>query len=136
MKIIEKVWCTYDGFFCDELSISLLYEKKDCIVEYSNESDEKLTCKEVMDWVMNEYFNHNKFLEYCRNCKGRMPEDEKQLYQWDEDYRKCVDDERLYIFHLMGIEVTKVAKTFGVSRQTVYKHIKSFEENRLREFVK
>ncbi len=59
----------------------------------------------------------------------------EQLYQYNEEYRKSVDEERLYLLYLIGIEVTKVANNFGVSRQTVYSRIKNFEENRLQEFL-
>ncbi len=84
---------------------------------------------------MNDYYNDRKFTEYCKEGKGRIPETAEQLYQWNEEYRKSVDEERLYLLYLIGIAVTKVANTFGVSRQTVYSRIKSFEENRLQEFL-
>lgn len=74
-------------------------------------------------------------MEYCKQGKGKIPETAEQLYQCDEEYRKSVDEERLYLLCLTGISVTKVANIFGVSRQTVYSRMKYFEENRLQEFL-
>ena len=135
MQTVRKIWCTYDEFFCDELSIKLLYEHKDSITEYADEKGNELKQREVIDWVLQEYYNHSKFLEYCRECKGKIPEEERQLYHWEEEYRRYVDEERLYILWLMGVEVTKIATAYGISRQAVYKKIKSFEEKRLQEFT-
>lgn len=135
METVNEVLVLYDEFFVDELTIQLLYEKKDCVVEYQDENGNEIKKHIVMDWVLNQYYNHDKFLECRRKCSERRYETERQLYQYNEEYQRLVDEERLYILYLIGIEVTKVANIFGVSRQTVYKRIKSFEENRLQEFA-
>lgn len=135
METLKKVWVVYDEMFCDELSIKLLYQNKDLINEFVDENDNHISKSAVADWVMNNYYNDRKFAEYCKEGKGKIPETAEQLYQCNEEYRKSVDEERLYLLHLIGIEVTKVANIFGVSRQTVYSRIKVFEENRLQEFL-
>ena len=88
-----------------------------------------------VDSKNSKYYNDRKFVEYCKERKGKILETAEQLYQYNEEYRKSVDEERLYLLYLIGIAVTKVANTFGVSRQTVYSRIKNFEENRLQEFL-
>ena len=136
METIEKVWVTYNGMFCDELSIKLLYENQDNINGFVDENDNTISKSAVADWIMENYYNDRKFMEYCKEGKGKIPETAEQLYLWNEEYRKSVDEERLYILFQIGIAVTKVANLFGISRQTVYARIKSFEENRLQEFLK
>ena len=111
METLEKVWVLYDEMFCDELSIKLLYQKKDSISEFVDENENPISKSAVAVWIMENYYNDRKFVEYCKE-------------------RKSVDEERLYLLYLIGIAVTKVANTFGVSRQTVYSRIKNFEENR------
>ena len=135
METIEKVLVLYDEMFCDELSIKLLYHNKDLINEFVDENDNPISKSAVAEWIMENYYDDRKFMEYCKEGKGRIPETAEQLYQCNEEYRKCVDEERLYLLYLVGVSVTKVANTFGVSRQTVYSRIKNFEENRLREFL-
>lgn len=135
METLEKVWVLYDEMFCDELSIKLLYKNKDLINEFVNENENPISKSAVADWIMENYYNGRKFVEYCKQGKGKIPETAEQLYQCNEEYRKSVDEERLYLLFLIGVSVTKVANTFGVSRQTVYSRIKNFEENRLHEFL-
>lgn len=135
METLEKVWVLYDEMFCDELSIKLLYQNKDLINEFVDENENPISKSVVTDWIMNNYYNDRKFVEYCKQRKGKIPETAEQLYQCDEEYRKRVDEERLYLLCLTGIPVTKVANIFGVSRQTVYSRMKYFEENRLQEFL-
>ncbi len=135
METLEKVWVLYDEMFCDELSIKLLYQNKDLINEFVDENENPISKKAVADWIMENYYNDRKFMEYCEEGKGRIPETAEQLYQCNEEYRKSVDEERLYLLCLIGIAVTKVANIFGVSRQTVYSRMKNFEENRLQEFL-
>lgn len=135
MKTLEKVWVNYDEMFCEELSIDVLYENKESVNEFEDESGNTISKEIVADWIMENYYNDRKFADYCNECKGRNPETAEQLYHWDEEYKKCVDEERLYLLYLIGVSVTKVAKIFDISRQTVYSRIKSFEENRLQEFL-
>lgn len=135
METLEKVWVLYDEIFCDELSIKLLYQNKDLINEFVDENENPISKSVVADWIMNNYYNDRKFMEYCNERRGKIPETAKQLYQLNEEYRKSVDEERLYLLCLIGMPVTKVANSFGVSRQTVYSRIKNFEENRLQEFL-
>lgn len=78
----------------------------------------------VVDWVMSKYYNNRRFTEYCKESKGRIPETAEQLYQWNEEYRKSVGEERLYLLYLIGMSVTKDANIFEVSRQTAYSRIK------------
>ena len=135
METFEKVWVTYNGMFCDELSIKLLYENQDNINGFVDENDNTISKSAVADWIMENYYNDRKFMEYCKEGKGKIPETAEQLYLWNEEYRKSVDEERLYILFQIGIAVTKVANLFGISRQTVYARKKSFEEDRLQEFI-
>lgn len=135
METLEKVWVLYDEMFCDELSIKLLYKNKDLINEFVDENENPISKSAVADWIMENYYNDRKFVEYCKQGKGKIPETAEQLYQCNEEYRKSVDEERLYLLFLIGVSVTKVANTFEVSRQTVYSRIKNFEENRLQEFL-
>ena len=135
METLEKVWVLYDEMFCDELSIKLLYQNKDLINEFVDENENPISKSAVADWIMQNYYNDRKFVEYCKERKGKIPETAEQLYQYNEEYRKTVDEERLYLLCLIGIPVTKVANTFGISRQTVYSRIKNFEDNRLQEFL-
>lgn len=135
METLEKIFVVYEEMFCDELSIKLLYENKDNVDGFADGSGNTISKSVVADWIMKNYYNDRKFMEYCRECKGRTPETAEQLYQCDEGYRKSVDEERLYLLYQIGVAVTKVANTFGISRQTVYSRIKSFEENRLQEFL-
>ena len=136
METFEKVWVAYNDMFCDKISIKLLYENKGNIDEFVDENGNTISKSAVADWVMENYYNDRKFMEYCKEGKGKIPETAEQLYLWNEEYRKSVDEERLYILFQIGVAVTKVANLFGISRQTVYARIKSFEENRLQEFLK
>ena len=135
METLETVLVEYDEMFCDEISIKLLYQHKNKIEGFVEENNNQVSKSAVADWIMENYYNDRKFVEYCKERKGKILETAEQLYQYNEEYRKSVDEERLYLLYLIGIAVTKVANTFGVSRQTVYSRIKNFEENRLQEFL-
>lgn len=135
METLEKVCVLYDEMFCDELSIKLLYQKKDLINEFVDENENPISKSAVADWIMENYHNDRKFMKYCKEGKGKITETAEQLYQCNEEYRKSVDEERIYLLFLIGVPVTKVENIFGVSRQTVYSRIKNFEENRLQEFL-
>ena len=135
METLETVLVIYDEMFCDEISIKLLYQHKNKIEGFVDENNNQVSKSAVADWIMENYYNDRKFVEYCKERKGKILETAEQLYQYNEEYRKSVDEERLYLLYLIGIAVTKVANTFGVSRQTVYSRIKNFEENRLQEFL-
>lgn len=135
METLETVLVEYDEMFCDEISIKLLYQHKNKIEGFVDENNNQVSKSAVADWIMENYYNDRKFVEYCKERKGKILETAEQLYQYNEEYRKIVDEERLYLLYLIGIAVTKVANTFGVSRQTVYSRIKNFEENRLQEFL-
>lgn len=135
METLETVLVEYDEMFCDEISIKLLYQHKNKIEGFVDENNNQVSKSAVVDWIMENYYNDRKFVEYCKERKGKILETAEQLYQYNEEYRKSVDEERLYLLYLIGIAVTKVANTFGVSWQTVYSRIKNFEENRLQEFL-
>ena len=135
METLEKVLVEYDEMFCDEISIKLLYQHKNKIEGFVDENNNQVSKSAVADWIMENYYNDRKFVEYCKERKWKILETAEQLYQYNEEYRKSVDEERLYLLYQIGIAVTKVANTFGVSRQTVYSRIKNFEENRLQEFL-
>lgn len=135
METLEKVLVEYDEMFCDEISIKLLYQHKNKIEGFVDENNNQVSKSAVADWIMENYYNDRKFMEYCKEGKGKIPETAEQLYQCNEEYRKSVDEERIYLLLLIGVPVTKVANIFGVSRQTVYSRIKNFEENRLQEFL-
>lgn len=109
MEAIEKVWVTYNGTFCDELSIKVLYENKGNIDEFEDENGNTISKSAVADWIMENYYNDRKFMEYCKEGKGKIPETAEQLYLWNEEYRKSVDEERLYVLFQIGVAVTKVA---------------------------
>lgn len=135
METLEKVLVEYDEMFCDEISIKLLYQHKNKIEGFVDENNNQVSKSAVADWIMENYHNDRKFMKYCKEGKGKIPETAEQLYQCNEEYRKSVDEERIYLLFLIGVPVTKVANIFGVSRQTVYSRIKNFEENRLQEFL-
>ena len=135
METLETVLVEYDEMFCDEISIKLLYQHKNKIEGFVDENNNQVSKSAVADRIMENYYNDRKFVGYCKEGKGKILETAEQLYQYNEEYRKIVDEERLYLLYLIGIAVTKVANTFGVSRQTVYSRIKNFEENRLQEFL-
>lgn len=124
METLETVLVEYDEMFCDEISIKLLYQHKNKIEGFVDENNNQVSKSAVADWIMENYYNDRKFVEYCKERKGKILETAEQLYQYNEEYRKSVDEERLYLLYLIGIAVTKVANTFGVSRQTVYSRIK------------
>lgn len=129
MDAFEKVWVVHDEFYYDDLTAELIYESRDNIEGFRDENENILSKSEVADWILKHYYNRRKFVEYCRKEKGRTSDTAEQLYQWNEEYRKSVDEERLYLLYMIGIPVTKVANIFGVSRQTVYSRVKKFEEH-------
>lgn len=49
METLEKVWVLYDEMFCDELSIKLLYQKKDLINEFVDENENPISKSAVAD---------------------------------------------------------------------------------------
>lgn len=130
-----KIYFEYDEMFCDEISIKLLYQHRRTISGFVDDNNEPVRKSEVVDWIMENYYNDRKFNVYCQEGKGKIPETAEQLYRWNEEYRRSVDEERLYLLYLIGTPVTNMANIFGVSRQTVYSRIKAFEENRLHEFL-
>ena len=127
-KNIEKVFVTYEEIFCDEISVDVLYKNKGNINGYENEQGERLTQKEVIEWVATKYYNRRVYVEWCNSGKVRATEDEEKLYKNDAEYRDLVDKERIYILHLMEIEIAKIANVFYVSRPTVYKKIEQYKE--------
>ena len=72
METLEKVWVLYDEMFCDELSIKLLYQKKDLINEFVDENENPISKSAVADWIMKNYYNDRKFVEYCKEGKGKI----------------------------------------------------------------
>lgn len=93
METLEKVWALYDEMLCDELSIKLLYKGKDLISEFVDENENPISKSAVADWIMENYYNDRKFVEYCKEGKGKILETAEQLYQYNEEYRKSVDEE-------------------------------------------
>lgn len=71
METLEKVWVLYDEMFCDELSIKLLYQKKDSISEFVDENENPISKSAVAVWIMENYYNDRKFVEYCKERKGK-----------------------------------------------------------------
>lgn len=132
-KNIEKVFVTYDEMFCDELDVKVLYKNKENINGYENDNGEVMTRKDVVDWVMTKYFNHRVYVNWCNSGRVRFSQDEEKLYLYDEEYRELIDTERLYILYLLDVEITKIAEIFDVSRPTVYKKIKAYEEKNIKE---
>lgn len=81
METLEKVWVLYDEMFCDELSIKLLYQKKDSISEFVDENENPISKSAVADWIMENYYNDRKFVEYCKERKGKILETAEQAYK-------------------------------------------------------
>lgn len=79
METLEKVCVLYDEMFCDELSIKLLYQKKDLINEFVDENENPISKSAVADWIMENYHNDRKFMKYCKEGKGKIPETAEQL---------------------------------------------------------
>lgn len=126
-KEIEKVFVTYDEMFCDELSVDILYENKGNINGYEDNKGNVLTKKEVVNWVLEKYYSRKIYIEWCECGRIQNPQGADKLYLQNIEYRKLVEEERIYILFLLEVEVTKIADIFGVSRPTVYKKIESFE---------
>lgn len=127
-KNIEKVYVTYDEMFCDEISVDILCKNKGNINGYESCKGETLTKKEVTDWIVANYYNRRGYVEWYNSSKIHNSMDERKLYLYDANYKELVDMERLYILYLMGMEITKIAEIFDISRPTVYKRIKTYEE--------
>lgn len=108
METLEKAWVLYGEMFCDELSIKLLYQKKDLINKFVDENENLISKSVVADWIMENYHYDRKFVEYCKEGKEKILETAEQLYQYNEEYRKSVDEESLYLLYLISIAVTKV----------------------------
>ena len=71
METLEKVWALYDEMLCDELSIKLLYKDKDLISEFVDENENPISKSAVADWIMENYYNDRKFVEYCKEGQGK-----------------------------------------------------------------
>lgn len=131
----EVVLLLEGGPFYYDLCIRDLYKYKSTPFVYADEYFREVEKSKVLEWVKDKYFNNQK----CEQWNDEHPYDRErspeELYQTDEEYKKAVDEERLYIMYLMGIDKTAIAKHFGYSRPTVYTKIKQFEENRLQEFL-
>lgn len=127
-KNIENVFVTYQEIFCDELGVKMLYKNRENINGYENEQGKELRQKEVQDWIMNNYYNSKIYMEWCNSGKVHCPKGEQTLYMNNEEYKEVVDMERIYMLYLMGVEITKIANLFDISRPTVYKKIKIYEE--------
>ncbi len=104
METLEKVLVEYDEMFCDEISLKLLYQHKNKIEGFVDENNNQVSKSAVADWIMESYYNDRKFMEYCTDGKGKIPETAEQLYQFNEEYRKIVDEERLYLLCLIGMQ--------------------------------
>lgn len=136
MENQSGVWVVHEEMFVDELSINLLYNCRGKVDEYQNNNRQKITRKDVAEWILQNYYNEKKYKEwYNINGHGRDI-DEKKLYNYDEEYRTAVDEERIYLLHLIGYNNVEIGEAVGYVRQTVAKKIKAFEEERLQEFIK
>lgn len=103
----------YDDLFVDEATISLLRELKEkekkyllieCIDDQCPEKDmmHDISKEQAIKWVLEKYTNKKSTNEEIK-------------------------EEKMYMLYLMGVSVTKIGEYFGVSRQTVHKKIKKFE---------
>lgn len=99
METLEKVLVEYDEMFCDEISIKLLYQHKNKIEGFVDENNNQVSKSAVADWIMENYYNDRKFMKYCKEGKGKIPETAEQLYQCNEEYRKSVDEETVNARH-------------------------------------
>lgn len=109
----------HDELFVDEVTISLLQEirgkKRKYLLSYYEYEEEMakstkaISEEQAIKWILEQYTNK-------------------------KSDRKKIKEEKIYILHLMGVGDTKIGEYFGVSRQTIHKKIKDFEENRLQEF--
>ncbi len=113
-RILNGLYVTYGiGCFIDDVTIHDMYmireEKNQQFVLYKNGRGKNMTVDEAADWIMENYTN-------------------------EESSAKEIKEEKIYLLHLMGVGDTKIGKYFGVSRQTIHKKIRDFEEKRLQEF--
>lgn len=132
-KVVRFV---HEEMFVDDIELGLMYECRDDINGYEDGSGRKIKRGDAADWVLKNYYNSRKFREwYNENGHGRDL-DEVRLYNYDENYKRAVDEERIYLLYLMGYNYTEIGNAVGLTRQTVAKKVKSFEEERLHEFVK
>ncbi len=108
------LWVEYEECFEDEATISMLYELREdsgkVYLLYKNGHGKYISLEEAVKWILEKYANEKSTAEELK-------------------------EEKMYILYLMGINVTKIGEYFGVSRQTVHKKIKSFESNRLQQFL-
>ena len=108
----------HDDFFIDEATVSLLHSIKGkkrkyllSYYEYDKEESQKeqnISEEQAVKWILEKYTSKDGSTEGLK-------------------------EEKMYMLHLMGIGATKIGEYFGVSRQTVHKKIKSFEDNRLQK---
>lgn len=109
----------YDESFIDEVTIPLLQEirgkQREYLLsyyEYEKEMPKSMKAiseEQAIKWILEQYTN-------------------------EKSDRKKIKEEKIYLLHLMGVGDTKIGEYFGVSRQTIHKKIRDFEENRLQEF--
>ena len=125
----------YGGMFIDRLSIKLLYEGKE-IFGYCNEHDRMITKFEAARWVMLQWYNISLYNELKMQNRYAWADTPEKLYKISTEYRKAVDEERLYLLYLMEIPRKDIADCFGITRQTVYNRVKAIEKNRLCECLR
>lgn len=109
----------YDESFIDEVTIPLLQKirgkQREYLLsyyEYEKEMPKSMKAiseEQAIKWILEQYTN-------------------------EKSDRKKIKEEKIYLLHLMGVGDTKIGEYFGVSRQTIHKKIRDFEENRLHEF--
>lgn len=78
METLETVLVEYDEMFCDEISIKLLYQHKNKIEGFVDENNNQVSKSAVADWIMENYYNDRKFVEYCKERKGKILETAEQ----------------------------------------------------------
>lgn len=133
MKKINIIWL--GGACCDPFSISVLYNTKSEPRRYVDKNMHELKVSEVVNWVMSDYYNEEKCRQWHNERPGINRREPHEIYAIDPEYKAAVDEERIYILYLMGINIVTISKLSGYSRPTIYKKIKHFEEERLREFT-
>ena len=111
----------HDDCFIDEATISLLHdikgEKRKYLLSYYEyekeraQKEQSISEEQAVKWILEKY-------------TGKDSSHEE------------LNEEKIYMLHLMGIGATRIGEYFGVSRQTVHKKINSFEDNRLQKFIK
>lgn len=104
----------YDEAFIDEVTIPLLQEirgkKREYLLSYYEceseipKSMKGISEKQAIQWILKRYTNEKS------------------------DHKK-IKEEKIYLLHLMGLGDTEIGEYFGVSRQTIHKKVRDFEEN-------